>query len=186
MKLLWIIDRATALVAYPSLFCAVLTGIFFSPKAKNFGRLHRTARRIHVEVSVFATIMMLAHGVLGTIDSGLVLTGSAPAPPYPLTFFIGGIIVGYGALALLIVAILGFMDARRFSPPWDARVVHSFAYAGFSFATIHAVALGTDITGIVRAGLIAAMMFIAWALALRLKDTYDIHIRERPEPENKA
>ncbi|MFB6165606.1 MAG: hypothetical protein ABEJ31_10645 [Haloarculaceae archaeon] len=166
MELLWFVDRATALVAYPALYVAVLTGIFYN--SPSFGVLHELSREVHVELAAFATIVTLGHGVVGVADSAAVLTGAVPAPAIPLSYFVAGALVGAGALLLVIVAVLGFLDARRFERPWGPRVVHAFAYGGFAFATVHAAAVGTDVGAGGSVGLVAGLAVLAFVLVVRL------------------
>ncbi|WP_435197132.1 hypothetical protein [Natronomonas sp. EA1] len=166
---LWLLDRATALIAYGALFLATLTGILYSPRtATKFGIAHRAALTVHVPIAVFALLMMLVHGVLGSIDTWKVYTGASPAPTFGTTYLLVGVAVGIIALGLVIVAALGFLDPRRFSRPWTPRLVHALAYAGFGFATVHVVAVGTDVTGYVRAAVFAAAAFVAYVLVLKL------------------
>ncbi|MFB6092962.1 MAG: hypothetical protein ABEK02_08140 [Haloquadratum sp.] len=172
--IVWYLDRGAALVAYPSLYLAVLTGILYN--TESFGVLHEAARRVHVELSVFAMIITLLHAGLGVLDAWFVLSGQVPAPAYSMSYFLGGLAVGAGALLLLVVAVLGFTDARRFQRPWGPRVVHSFAYAGFAFGTIHAVAIGTDLTGLVRPLIGPSVAFLVYVLLLRL-----LVLRRAPE-----
>lgn len=164
-ELVWFLDRAAGLVAYPSLYLAVLTGIFYNTEA--FGVLQATARRVHIEVSVFAMIVTLLHAGLGLLDSWLVVTGQVPAPAYSLSYYLAAIVVGAGGLLLLVVAVLGFTDPRRFERPWGPRAVHAFAYGGFAFGTVHAAAIGTDLAGFVRPVLVSTLVFLAYVLALR-------------------
>jgi len=164
--LVWYLDRGAALVAYPSLYLAVLTGILYNTPA--FGAVHDAARRIHVEVSVFAMLVTLLHAGLGVLDAWFVVAGRVPAPAYSKSYFLGGVAVGVGALSLLVVAVLGFTDPARFERPWGARVVHSFAYAGFAFGTVHAAAVGTDLGGLIRTLIGPSMAFLAYVLLLRL------------------
>ncbi|MFB6129264.1 MAG: hypothetical protein ABEJ28_00390 [Salinigranum sp.] len=166
MALVWYLDRASALLAYSALYLAVVSGVFFN--ACGFGTLHALARRYHVLISVFATILLLIHGAVGVADSALLVGGFAPAPTYPMWYFVAGAAVGGGALLLLLVAVLGFVDARRFSRPWSPRVVHAFAYGGYVFATAHMLAVGSDVGATVRLGAIAGVAFLAYALLLRL------------------
>jgi hypothetical protein len=163
--IVWYLDRGAALVSYPSLYLAVLTGIFYN--ADSFGTLHTAARRVHVELSVFATLVTLLHAGLGVLDAWLVVSGRAPEPAYSIPYFLGGLAVGGGALLLLVVAVLGFVDARRFERPWGPRVVHSFAYGAFAFGTIHAAAIGTDVAGLVRPLLGPSVAFLVYVLLLR-------------------
>lgn len=165
MEAIWYLDRGAALLAYPMLYLAVLTGIFYN--TRTFGRLHEAARRVHVEVSVFAMILTLLHGLLGVLDTWLVVTGEVPQPSYSVGFLLGGVAVGVGALLLLVVAVLGFLDARRFERPWGPRVVHAFAYGGFAFGTIHAAAIGTDVTGLIRPVIGTTVAFLVYVLLLR-------------------
>lgn len=170
MDLVWLLDRATGLVAYPALYAATVTGILYGES--QFGSLATWARRVHVEVAVFALVVTLAHGVLGVLDTWLVVIGQAPEPAYGTPYLVAGATVGGGALLLIVVAALGFLDARRFSAPWGPRVVHGFAYAGYVFATIHAAAIGTDVLGLVRPVIVPATAFLTYLLALRLLVTY--------------
>ncbi|MEF8855975.1 MAG: hypothetical protein V5A16_00990 [Haloplanus sp.] len=166
MEFVWYLDRAAALVAYPSLYLAVLTGILATTDA--FGILHDAARRVHVEVSVFAMLLTLLHVGLGVVDAWLVVSGQVPQPAYSQSYFLAGLVVGVGGLFLLVVAVLGFLDARRFERPWGPRVVHAFAYAGFAFATVHAAAVGTDVVGLIRPLVGTTTVFLVYLLLLRL------------------
>jgi hypothetical protein len=165
-QLVWLLDRGAALITYPALYLAVLTGIFYN--TESFGMLHNAAQRVHVELSVFAMIVTLLHAGIGILDTWFVFTGQVPAPAYSMPYFLGGVAVGAGALLMLVVAVLGFTDAKRFKRPWGPRVVHSFAYAGFVFGTIHAAAIGTDLTGLVRPLLGPSVAFLVYVLLLRL------------------
>lgn len=166
MGFVWLLDRATALVAYPLLYLAVLTGILYQVRA--FGALRDAANRVHVEVSVLAIVVTMAHVLLGVVDTWLVVSGTAPQPDYSTSYMLAGVVVGGGALLLLVVSVLGFLDARRFDRPWGPRAVHGFAYGGFAFATVHAAAVGTDVVGLVRPGLVASTAFLVYVLLLRL------------------
>lgn len=166
MELVWYLDRAAGLLAYSALYVAVLSGIFYN--ASGFGWIHTASRRIHIQVSVFALVLTLLHGLLGLADAWLVVTGVSPMPTYGQSYFLVGLAVGVGALLTVIVAVLGFLDARRFQRSWSPTVVHAFAYVGFAFATVHAAAVGTDVAGFVRPGVIGAGAFLVYALLVRV------------------
>jgi len=165
-QLVWLVDRGAALVAYPTLYLAVLTGVLYNTEA--FGVLHEAARRVHIELSVFAMVVTLLHAGVGVLDSWFVVSGQAPQPAYSMSYFGGGVVVGAGALLMLVVAVLGFTDPGRFSRPWGPRVVHTFAYGGFAFGTIHAAAIGTDVVGLVRPVVAPSLVFLLYVLLLRL------------------
>lgn len=171
-QLLWLLDRGAAIVSYPALYLAVLTGIFYN--TKSFGALHRAARRVHIEISVFAMVVTLLHAGLGLLDTWYIYTGQTQLPLFSMSYFIGGVIVGVGALLMLVTAVLGFVDAKRFRKPWGPRVVHSFAYGGFAFGTIHAAAIGTDMLRLVRPVLVPTLIFLVYVLLLRLLVLSDI------------
>lgn len=172
MAIVWYLDRGAALLAYPALYVAVLTGIFYNTKV--FGRLHDAARRVHVEVAVFAMIVTFLHVGLGVVDTWLVVTAQVPPPSYSVGYLLAGVGVGAGALGLLVVSVLGFLDAKRFERPWGPRVVHAFAYGGFAFATIHAAAVGTDVAGLIRPLFGASLAFLVYVLLLRLLAEHDL------------
>lgn len=176
-ELIWLLDRGAGLITYPLLYLAVLSGIFYNTEA--FGILHDAARRVHIDIAVFAILVTLLHAGLGILDSWLVLSGRAPAPAYSLSYFLGGIVVGAGALLLLVVAVLGFTDAKRFESPWGPRVVHSFAYGGFAFGTIHAAAVGTDIPALLRPLVGPTVLFLVYVLLLRLLVLRDFNFDTR-------
>lgn len=163
---IWYLDRATALLTYPSLYLAVLTGVVYN--ADSFGSIRDAARRVHIEIAVFAMLLTLAHAGLGLADAYLVATGQAPMPNYTLSYFLAGVVVGGGALLLLVVAVLGFLDPRRFDRPWGPRVVHAFAYVGFAFGTVHAVAIGTDLVSLARPVIVTSLAFLVYVLLLRV------------------
>lgn len=165
-ELVWLLDRGAGLVAYPALYLAVLSGILYN--TESFGLLYDAAQRVHIELSVFALHVTLLHAGLGVLDTWFVLSGQAPKPPYSLSYFVAGVGVGIGALLLLVVAVLGFTDATRFDGPWGPRAVHAFAYGGFAFATMHAAAIGTDLTGLLRPVLGPTVLFLVYVLLLRL------------------
>ncbi|MFB6107911.1 MAG: hypothetical protein ABEJ82_03595 [Haloplanus sp.] len=165
MAVVWYVDRALALVGYAALYLAVLTGVLYD--APRFGTVSDAARRIHVDVSVFALLTVLAHAGLGVVDTWLVLSGAAPTPTYGASYLLGGVTVGAGATLLLVVGVLGFLDAARFRRPWTPRVVHAFTYGAFAFGTIHAAAVGTDLVAFARPGLVAGTVFLAYVVALR-------------------
>lgn len=173
----WYLDRAAAIVAYPALYAAVVTGVLFNTPA--FGVFHRVARKYHISVSVFATIMLLVHGVVGVVDSWFVVAGHVPAPPYPTWYFVAGSLVGATALFVIIVAVVGFVDPKRFSRPWTPGVVHAFAYGGFVFATIHAAAIGSDVRTAERLVFLVGLGFIAYLLVLRASVLADVTIFPR-------
>lgn len=164
--IVWYLDRGAALLTYPMLYLAVLTGIFYN--TESFGVLHEAARRVHVELSVFAMLVTLLHAGLGVLDAWYVFTAQVPAPNYSMPYFFAGLVVGVGSLLLLVVAVLGFTDPRRFDHPWGPRVVHSFAYAGFAFGTVHAAAIGTDMASLIEPVVGPSVMFLVYVLLLRV------------------
>lgn len=176
MEVIWYLDRAAGLVAYPALYLAVLTGILSNTSA--FGRLHEASKRVHIEVSVFAMLVTLLHAGLGLLDTWLVVTEQVPQPSYSTAYLLAGLAVGVGALVLLVVSVLGFLDAKRFERPWGPRVVHAFAYGGFAFGTIHAVAVGTDVTGLVRPVFGTTTAFLVYVLLLRLLAERELLVSE--------
>ncbi len=171
--IVWLSDRASGIVGYAVLYLAVLSGVFYSPRAaRRFGAFHDLARRTHVELAVLALIVIAIHAVVGIVDTAFVATGVSPVPSYGLLYLFGGVVVGVGALLLICVAVLGFLDPRRFQRPWDARTVHLFAYGGFAFATVHVVAIGSDVTGFVQTGVVVAFAFVLYAVVTRALVNY--------------
>jgi hypothetical protein len=77
-QLVWLLDRGAALLTYPLLYLAVLTGVLYNTDA--FGVLQQAAQRVHIELSVFAMIVTLLHAGLGILDTWFVLTEQVPAP----------------------------------------------------------------------------------------------------------
>lgn len=165
MEIIWFLDRATGLLSYPALYLAVVTGIVYN--TDGFGVLQRAARRVHIELSTFATLLVLAHGLVGTVDAFLVVDGAVPAPDYPMWYFVGGTLVGGGALLFVVVAVLGFVDARRFARPWGPRTVHAFAYAGYGFATVHMATVGSDVDPTWRLAALGGLVVVGYVLVVR-------------------
>jgi len=163
--LVWYLDRAAGLVAYPTLYLAALTGVLFN--ARQFPTARAVARGVHYELAALAVVTMVIHGAVGLLDTWYVVDGQAPAPPFGVPYLVAGVAVGIGALFVLVVAVLGFVDPRRFERPWSPQVVHAFAYLGFGFATVHVAAVGTDVVGLVRPLVVPSVGFLALVLALR-------------------
>lgn len=164
---IWYLDRGSALAAYVLLWLAVISGVLHG--ARKFGALHVAARRIHVSTSVLACVTLLLHVGVGAWDTGLVVRGVVPHPAYTSAYFALGLVVGVGALLLIVTSVIGFLDAKRFQRPWDPRAVHALAYGGFAFATVHAVALGSDIGRFVVTGMVAIGVFTIYVLTLRMR-----------------
>jgi len=165
MLWLWYADRTSGMLAYVVLVASAFTGIAYN--ATSFGWVHRLSRGIHTPVSWAALVTLLAHGGLGAVDTLLVVDGEAPAPNSGIPFLVAGVAVGLAALVVTIVATLAFLDPRRFERPWRPGVVHAFAYGGFAAATLHAVAVGTDIRTFAVDGLAAIGFLLALTVALR-------------------
>lgn len=177
---IWYLDRGSALAAYSILWLAALTGVLFNARA--FGSLHEAAKKAHVATSVLACVTLLLHVASGAYDGWLVLSRQVPQPAYTYAYFAAGLVVGVGALLLIVTSVLGFLDAKRFQRPWDPRTVHAFAYGGFAFATVHALALGTDVLGVLLPGIVAASAFLLYVLALRMRSAA---VGAAPKPEQR-
>jgi len=159
---LWYTDRGSAIVLYPALWAAVVTGA--ARRVDALPGLRDVSRRYHVHVSVFAVLLGLLHGVLGTLDTAVIFDGAAPMPAYgPVVLLVG---VAVGAL-FTGIAVLGFLDPRRFDRPG---VVHALAYLGFAAGTLHALAVGTDVTVLVVQGVFGSLGVVAFVLAVRVLD----------------
>ena len=165
MLLLWYADRATGISAYMLLVVSVFTGIAYNAKA--FGAVHRFAQATHTPLSWAAVALLLLHGGLGAVDALLVVNGSTPPPGYGLPFLVAGAAMGLGALILVVVATIAFVDPKRIERPWKPGVVHAFAYGGFAFATIHAAAVGTDVREFALQGIAAIGVLLALAVLFR-------------------
>ncbi len=165
MELIWLLDRSSGLIAYSTLFISVFTGIFYN--SKQFGILYQASQKIHIEISVFSIIVMFIHSILGFIDTWMVVSGQTPEPNYGSLYLFIGSLVGFGGLWLILIAVLGFIDAKRFDRPWTPRIVHMFSYGGFIFVTIHSAAIGTDLINLIKPILVSCIVFIIYALILR-------------------
>jgi len=162
---LWYADRGSAIVLYPALWAAVVTGA--ARRVEAAPGLRDLSRRYHVHVSVFAVVLGLLHGVLGTLDTVVIFDGGAPMPAYGPVVLLGGVAVGLLGAALTGVAVLGFLDPRRFDRPV---VVHALAYLGFAVGTLHALAVGTDVTRLVVQGVSGSLVLVFVVLLVRLLD----------------
>lgn len=167
MMWLWLADRSTGLVAFATLWFAALTGIAYN--ARSWGFLHKLARAAHVPASTLASVTLLMHVALGSFDAWLVLSRQVPHPKFSDAWLVIGVLIGLSAFLLIVTAVVGFLDAKRFKRPWDPRTVHLFAYGGFAFAMVHAFAVGTDMKLFVASGVVASVIFVVIALALRAK-----------------
>lgn len=165
MALLWLVDRATGLLAYPALWAAVVTGVWYDARA--FGVLRDAARAVHIPVAAFASLLVVAHAVVGTVDVAFVATGRSPVPAYGLQFLVAGTVVGAGALLVLAVAVLAFLDPLRAARPWSPRVVHALSYVGYAFATVHAVAVGTDVAPVGNSLVLGGVLVVVYCIAFR-------------------
>jgi hypothetical protein len=178
MMLAWYLDRGSALTAYAVLWLATLTGILYNAHA--FARVRDKAFAWHVPVSVVGLSALLLHVSVGTLDSWYVLSKQVPQPGYSYAYFVVGDLVGASALLLLVVAVLAFVDPKRFERPWDPKVVHAFAYGGFVFSTIHAFAIGTDFAGLPRSVVLLSVATLLAALLVRYAPTFKAATRAPP------
>ncbi|MHB8604852.1 MAG: hypothetical protein ACYDCK_06305 [Thermoplasmatota archaeon] len=178
MLAVWYLDRASGLTAYFLLWLAVFTGIFYN--ATSFEGAYRASNRLHTPVSWLSAAALALHVAVGTLDSAFVLLHTVPQPAYSYAYFVVGDLVGAGGLVLVVVSILAFVDPKRFKRPWDPKVVHAFAYGGFLFATYHAVALGTDLTGFAVLGVLGGTLFLLYVLILRFVGERGRAKRTRP------
>ncbi|MFB6121612.1 MAG: hypothetical protein ABEJ68_10900 [Halobacteriaceae archaeon] len=160
---LWYLDRGTALVTLPSLWAAVMTGVFV--RAPRPAVAHRLATRYHLKLSAFALIVAAMHAVVGTADVALVAAGAAPAPGYPGWFFAAGVALGVLSLVAVLVAVASFLAPWRFSDP---SLVHALAYVGFGVGVAHAVAVGTDLVGLTERLALWSLALVAAALLVTL------------------
>lgn len=165
MGLVWLLDRATGLLAYPALWLAVASGIWYD--ASELGPLRDAAHAAHIPIAAFASFLVVAHGALGTVDLVLVTTGRSPVPDYGLPYLAAGVAVGAGALLVLAVAVLAFLDPVRAARPWSPTVVHWLSYVGFGFATVHGAAIGTDVTWVPTRWVVASLVVLAYMVAIR-------------------
>lgn len=161
----WYLDRGSALIAYAALWLSAMLGILYNARA--FGFAHRLSRRLHVPASVLALVTLAIHAVVGTLDAWLVASGAVPHPRFSDLYLTLGALVGLAALLLLVTATLAFLDAKAFERPWDPRTVHLLAYGGFAFATIHAVAIGSDLWSLALPPVLAGTLLLVSLLVVR-------------------
>ena len=166
---LWYFDRGSGLVLIPALWVAVLTGVFVRTRVPRV--FHEFSTRYHLRVAIFSVSVLIIHAAIGTLDTVFVVTGTVPAPNYPLWFFVVGTVVGAGAFTTILVAVSSFI-----APSWftDPVLVHALAYIGFGTGVLHAVALGTDVGAFVRSLLWSSLAFVVAALCLKLILDLDI------------
>lgn len=163
VSLVWLLDRGTALVTLPSLWVAVLTGVFV--RTRYPPSLHRFSNRWHTRISMFALIVAAMHAVTGSLDAVLLEAGIAPAPAYPNWFFLAGVGVGLLSLVATLVAVASFLAPWRFDNP---SLVHALAYLGFAFGVVHAIAVGTDVVGLTERLALGSLVVVGGALALKI------------------
>ncbi|MFB6169880.1 MAG: hypothetical protein ABEJ06_01925 [Haloarculaceae archaeon] len=158
----WLLDRGTALVAFPALWVAVLTGVFV--RTRRPATLHAFSNRWHTRLSVFALVVAGMHAVTGLADAVFLEAGLAPAPGYPDWLFLAGVGVGVLSLVAVVVAVVSFLAPWRFEDP---SLVHALAYLGFALGAVHAVAIGTDVVGLTERLVVASLVVVAAALVLK-------------------
>ena len=140
---IWLIARASGLVAYVLLTTSVLAGIIL--KSRPFGRRLRgiTAMEIHRTLSFLGLAAIGLHGTALLLDqavhikvAGLLIPGLAPYRP---------LWTGLGVIAaeLMVALIVSFPLRKVFGfKAW--RKLHWVSYGTFVLAAAHGIKAGTD------------------------------------------
>lgn len=140
---IWLIARASGLVAYVLLTTSVLAGIIL--KSRPFGRRLRgiTAMEIHRTLSFLGLAAIGLHGTALVLDQAvhikvtdLLIPGLAPYRP----LWTG---MGVVAAELMIALIVSFPLRKVFGfNAW--RKLHWVSYGTFALAVAHGIKAGTD------------------------------------------
>lgn len=140
---IWLVARASGLVAYALITASVLAGLML--KTRPFGRLVRavTAMEIHRSLSFLGLAAIGAHGVALVLDrsvdirlADLLIPGTSPYRPVWTA-------LGVVAAELTALVIVSFPLRRRIGMRvW--RKLHWATYGVFALATAHGIAAGTD------------------------------------------
>ena len=164
---IWLVARASGLVAYALITASVLAGLML--KTRPFGRLVRavTAMEIHRSLSFLGLAAIAAHGVALALDrsvdirlADLLIPGTSPYRPVWTA-------LGVVAAELTALIIVSFPLRRRIGMRvW--RKLHWATYGVFALATVHGIATGTDTSQPwVRTMYIGAIAAVAAATAWR-------------------
>lgn len=140
---IWLLARASGLVAYGLLTASVLAGVIL--KSRPFGKRLRgiTAMEIHRTLSFLGLAAIGLHGATLVLDKAvnitladLVIPGIAPYRPLWTA-------LGVLAAELMVLLIISFPLRRVFGfKAW--RRLHWASYATFALGTAHGIMAGTD------------------------------------------
>lgn len=140
---LWLLARASGIVAYGLLASVVLLGILL--RARPLGTSVRPARitDLHRFVAVLSLGALAVHGTALVLDDAvdigvldLLVPGIAPYRPL-------GTAAGVIAAELVLVVYASFSQRKRIgTKAW--RLLHKASYGAFALATAHGLAAGTD------------------------------------------
>lgn len=140
---IWLVARASGLVAYALLTASVLAGLIL--KARPFGRRLKgsTAMEIHRAISTAALVAVAVHGIALVLDRAvdirimdLLVPGTAPYRPLWTA-------LGVVAAELMVVVAASF-PLRKLIGMRAWRRLHWATYPVFAMAALHGVQAGTD------------------------------------------
>jgi len=140
---MWILARATGLVAYGLLAAAMLLGLALAGRARPPGLRPADVTEAHRTLSLLALVLTAVHGVALVLDRAVHIPLAALIVPglsdYRAEWVAAGVIALWTALAVHVsFALRGVIGARV----W--RRLHMGAYAAFACATVHGLLAGTS------------------------------------------
>jgi len=141
----WYLTRSSGLVAYLFLWLSVCIGLLQSTGLVRGVAAAGAAIDIHEFTSLLGLSLATFHGVILLWDQYVSFTWSSLLIPFSSSFH--PFLVGLGTLAFYLAlapAISSYVQARLSPKAW--RILHLGSLVAFTFALVHGVLLGTDIS----------------------------------------
>jgi len=139
----WYLTRAAGLVAYVLVYLSVAVGLLQSLGMLRGLTAPASNLAVHEHLSLWALYATVFHAVILLWDKYIPFRAPALLLPFASDYEPVEVTLGVLAAYTMVVAIVSTYLRTRLKPlHW--RVLHLLSLAGFLFALVHGVALGTD------------------------------------------
>lgn len=139
----WYLTRAAGLVAYVLLYLSVAVGLLQSLGVLRGLTAPAASLDVHEHLSLWALYATVFHAVILLWDSYIPFSAAALLLPFASGYEPAAVTLGVLATYTMLTAIVSTYLRTRLRPAhW--RTLHLLSLAGFLFALVHGVAIGTD------------------------------------------